>query len=55
MDEKSIRRAALITLRRAILKRLPAGRERSAWLRWLRAQKYCAAGGEGRGGAEGLV
>ena len=35
MDEKAIRRAALITLRRAICERFPPGRERRAWLRWL--------------------
>jgi hypothetical protein len=29
MDEKSIRRAAFITLRRAICKRFPAGAERA--------------------------
>jgi hypothetical protein len=34
MDEKAIRRAALITLHRAICKRFPAGRERNAWLAW---------------------
>jgi hypothetical protein len=32
MDAKAIRRAALITLRRAILERFPPGRERRAWL-----------------------
>src|SRR5262252_7452113 len=35
MDEKAIRRAALITVRRAICERFPPGRERQAWLRWL--------------------
>jgi hypothetical protein len=34
MDEKAIRRAALLTLRRAICKRFPPGRERRAWLTW---------------------
>jgi hypothetical protein len=34
VDEKAIRRAALITLRRAICERFPAGRERRAWLTW---------------------
>jgi hypothetical protein len=33
MDEKAIRRAALITVRRAILKRFPPRPERRAWLR----------------------
>jgi hypothetical protein len=32
MDEQAIRRAALITLRRAILKRFPPGPERTRWL-----------------------
>jgi hypothetical protein len=35
MDEKAIRRAALITLRRATCVRFPPGLERRAWLRWL--------------------
>jgi len=35
MDEKAIRRAALVTVRRAILERFPPGRERDAWLRWV--------------------
>jgi hypothetical protein len=34
VDEKAIRRAALITLRRAICERFPLGPERRAWLRW---------------------
>jgi hypothetical protein len=34
MDEKAIRRAALVTLKRAILERFPPGPERRAWLRW---------------------
>ena len=38
MDEKAIRRAALLTLRRAILTRFPPGHERRAWLRWLTAR-----------------
>jgi hypothetical protein len=33
MDQQALRRAALITLRRAILERFPAGLERTAWLR----------------------
>jgi hypothetical protein len=37
MEEKAIRRAALITLRRAICERFPPGLERRAWLRWLGA------------------
>jgi hypothetical protein len=36
MDERAIRRAALITLRRAILERFPPGLERRTWLRWLK-------------------
>jgi len=35
MDAKAIRRAALITLRRAICERFPPGRERDAWLAWV--------------------
>jgi hypothetical protein len=34
MDEKALRRAALITLRRAICQRFPRGREREGWLEW---------------------
>jgi hypothetical protein len=34
MDEKAITRAALITVRRAILERFPPGPERTRWLRW---------------------
>ena len=34
VDEKTIQRAALITLRRAICERFPPGRERRAWLTW---------------------
>ena len=34
MDEKAIRGAALITLRRSTLKRFPPEPERRAWLRW---------------------
>jgi hypothetical protein len=34
MDQEAIRRAALITLRRAICERFPPGRERRAWLAW---------------------
>ena len=37
MDGKAIRRAALVTLRRAILERFLPGAERTAWLRWLGA------------------
>jgi hypothetical protein len=37
MDEKAIRRAALITLRRAILQSFPPGAERRKRLRWLAA------------------
>ena len=32
MDERAIRRAALMTLRRAILERFPPGREQNVWL-----------------------
>jgi hypothetical protein len=39
MDERALIRAAQITLRRAILERFPAGRQRTAWLRWLRARQ----------------
>jgi len=35
MDEKAIRRAALVTVRQAILGRFPPGPERRKWLRWL--------------------
>jgi hypothetical protein len=35
MDERAIRRAALVTVRRAILNRVPRGPERDAWLRWV--------------------
>jgi hypothetical protein len=35
MDDEAIRRAALITLRRAICERFPPGAERRAWLRSL--------------------
>jgi len=38
VGERAIRRAALITLRRAICKRFPAGRQRRAWPRWLLAR-----------------
>jgi hypothetical protein len=34
MDERAIRRAALLTLRRAIVERFPPGPERTWWLRW---------------------
>jgi hypothetical protein len=34
MDKRAIRRAALVTLRRAICERFAAGAERRAWLRW---------------------
>jgi hypothetical protein len=34
MYEKAIRRTALVTLRRVIRERFPAGPERRAWLRW---------------------
>jgi hypothetical protein len=37
MDEKAIKRVALVTLRRAICERFPPGPERRAWLRWLGA------------------
>jgi hypothetical protein len=36
MDAKAIRRAALITLRRAIRERFARGPERTAWLQWPR-------------------
>jgi len=48
MDSKAIKRAALMTLRRAMLERFPPGRERTAWLRWLRAQRRPPSG-EARG------
>jgi len=35
MDEKAMRRAALITVRRAICERFPPGQERDSWLAWL--------------------
>jgi hypothetical protein len=35
VDAKAIRRAALITLRRAMFQRLPPGPQRRAWLQWL--------------------
>ena len=38
MDEKAIRRAALITLRRAIYERFPRGPERRAWLGWVQSR-----------------
>src|SRR5215813_9336038 len=47
MDENAIRRAALITLPRAILERFPPGRERRSWLWWLRAQRGGPAGDVG--------
>jgi hypothetical protein len=34
MDEKAIKRAALLTLRRALRERFPPGVERTRWLRW---------------------
>lgn len=34
MDSSAVKRAALETLRRAILKRFPPGRERECWLMW---------------------
>jgi len=34
MDERAIRRAVLLTLRRAIVERFPPGPERTWWLRW---------------------
>jgi hypothetical protein len=34
MDSKAIKRAALMTLRRAIFERFPPGPTRRAWLRW---------------------
>jgi hypothetical protein len=54
MDEKAIRQAALITLRRAILERFPPGRERIAWLRWLRAHWVTEAPTETHRRAEAL-
>jgi hypothetical protein len=35
MDERAIRRAALLTLRGAIRERFPLGAERTWWLRWV--------------------
>ena len=45
VDEQAIRRAALVTVRQAILEPFPPGPERSAWLRWAAglAKKYEAA------------
>jgi len=43
MDEKAVRRAALITLRRAIWERFPPGRERDAWLTWAATARARAA------------
>lgn len=37
IDAKAIRRAALITLRRAICERFPPGKEQTKWLRWIAA------------------
>jgi hypothetical protein len=34
MEERVIRRAALVTVRRAICERFPPGAERRAWLAW---------------------
>jgi hypothetical protein len=34
MDERANRRAAIVTLRRAIRERFPPGVERTRWLRW---------------------
>ena len=34
MDEKAVRRAAFVTVRRAICERFPPGRERAKWLAW---------------------
>jgi hypothetical protein len=42
VDEKAIRRAALITLRRAICERFPPGPERRAWLRWVASSAIAA-------------
>jgi hypothetical protein len=41
MDEKAIRRAALVTVRRAILERFPPGPERETWLRWAEQIAFC--------------
>jgi hypothetical protein len=38
MDERAIRRAALVTVRRAICERFPLGAERRAWLRWIQSR-----------------
>src|SRR5690348_15570344 len=44
MDEKAVRRAALLTLRRAICERFPEGAERVAWLAWAeRIQGQCGS------------
>jgi len=40
MDQRAVRRAALVTVRRAIRERFPPGLERTACLRWLLAQHY---------------
>jgi hypothetical protein len=39
MDEKTIRRAAAVTLRRAICVRFPPGQERRRWLRRVAANQ----------------
>jgi hypothetical protein len=43
MDEKAIRRAALITVHRAIYQRFPPGPERDQWLAWLGAVRDSTA------------
>jgi hypothetical protein len=45
VDARAIRRAALITLRRAICERFPPGRERDSWLPW--AARIHAEGASG--------
>jgi hypothetical protein len=37
MNDEAIRRAALVTLRRAICQHFPPGRELRAWLRWIQS------------------
>ena len=34
MDSTTVKQAALVALRRAILKQFPPGRERECWLMW---------------------
>jgi hypothetical protein len=38
MNDEALKRAALVTLRRAICERFPPGPERRAWLRWAQSR-----------------